>query len=137
MCATAFVSYHFTFHKMEFPDVMTREFLQGRRESFRRQKHDEIVTTWTSELLQKARRGETEWSFNVGKMIENLKLSSRSFSSFSTASNPFPHFAPTVGELLDAVKRRFPDCEVSLADTWVDVHPGTKEMQTRLTISWA
>jgi hypothetical protein len=106
----------------------SREFLQGYKDEFNRKTVDYHVNRWAGEILTKAQQGCTEWSCNIGTWRGEQERSSR-------MTQP-PTYVPTNEDLAEGFLRKFPGCDVVFAEEWFEVRKGTRELQTRVTVSW-
>jgi hypothetical protein len=108
--------------------IYSREFLRGYREQQRRQMVDHHIGQWIGDILTAAQRGDLEYSFSIDgwrTMIERSFRASRA-----------PADVPTNEEIAEGLLRKFPGCDVTITQDWVDVRPGARELQTRITVSW-
>ena len=48
-----------------------------------------------------------------------------------------PQYIPTVTDLVQGFKLKFPDCHVEYTETWEDVRPGVKEQKKGIKIDWS
>jgi hypothetical protein len=108
--------------------IYSREFLRGYRDQHRRQTVDYHINRWAGEVLAKAQEGCMEWSCNIGTWRGEQERSSR-------RAHP-PTYVPTNEDLVEGFLRKFPDCDVTISQDWVDIRPGARELQTRITVSW-
>lgn len=109
--------------------VLSRAFMQGYQKLYNDESVDCFVDSFLTAILDCAKAGQSEWSFNLGKHRELQRKHHSMIQSYVyVASNE---------DLLAGFKRRFPDCDVTIKDIWADVKTGVRELQTRLTVSWA
>ena len=106
----------------------SREFLQGYKDDYRRKIADAHIDQWTGDILRKARDGHTEWSYDIGAWRRTQEQS-------AMRTYP-PTYVPANEEIAEGFMRKFPRCDVVFAEDWVEVRPGTRELQTRVILSW-
>jgi hypothetical protein len=110
----------------------SREFLRGaadakRREEerCRREQVDYAINQASKLILKDAEIGKTEWELNLGQRgslpqeLRHLRM-----SGFNDE------------EIVEGFRRKFPDCDVNVSQDWVDIRPGSRELQTHITVSW-
>ncbi len=111
----------------------SREFLRGaadakRREEerCRREQVDYAINQTAKLILKDAEMGKTEWELNLGQPNNRLpqELRHLRMSGFNDE------------EIVEGFRRKFPDCDVNVSQDWVDIRPGSRELQTRVTVSW-
>jgi hypothetical protein len=107
----------------------SREFLQGYKDEYRRKVVDQIINQWTGEILTKAQQGCMEWSYDIGAWRRGQDRSCLSKSHSLT-------YVPTDADIAEGFLRRFPGCDVAFSEDWIEVRTGTRELQTRITLSW-
>jgi hypothetical protein len=107
----------------------SREFLQGYKDEYRRKVVDQIISQWTGEILTKAQQGCMEWSYDIGAWRRGQDRSCLSKSHSLT-------YVPTDADIAEGFLRRFPGCDVTFSEDWIEVRTGTRELQTRITLSW-
>jgi hypothetical protein len=114
--------------------IYSREFLRGapdakRREEerCRREQVDCAINQASKLILKDAEMGKTEWELNLGQPKNRAlpqELRHLTMSGFKDE------------EIVEGFRRKFPDCDVTMSQDWVDIRPGTRELQTRVTVSW-
>jgi hypothetical protein len=106
----------------------SREFLKGYKDECNRKTVDAWVSNWSGEILTKAREGHTEWSCDIGAWRRGQERSVR--------MTHLPAYVPTDADLAEGFLRKFPGCDVVFSEDWFEVRTGTRELQTRITLSW-
>jgi hypothetical protein len=112
----------------------SREFLRGAQdakrrdeERCRREQVDYAVNQTSKLILKDAEMGKTEWELNLGQPNNRTlpqELRHLRMSGFNDE------------EIVEGFRRKFPDCDVNVSQDWVDTRPGSRELQTRITVSW-
>jgi hypothetical protein len=127
--------------KMSNTTIYSREFLRGapdakRREEerCRREQVDYAVTQISKLILKDAEMGKTEWELNLGQLRNGSMRGP--FGHLSQELRPLRTSEFDDEEIVEGFRRKFPDCDVTISQDWVDVRPGARELQTRVTVSW-
>ena len=107
----------------------SREFLQGYKDEYRRKMVDNHINRWAGDILTMAREGHTEWSCDIGAWRRGQDRS-------CLARSHSPIYVPTDADIAEGFLRKFPGCDVTISQDWVDIRPGARELQTRVTVSW-
>ncbi len=119
----------------------SREFLRGARdakrrdeERCRREQVDCAINQASRLILKDAEMGKTEWELNLGQLRNG---------SMRGPFGPLPREIRQLGmsdfddeEIVEGFRRKFPDCDVNVSQDWFEVRKGTRELQTRITVSW-
>ncbi len=119
----------------------SREFLRGAQdakrrdeERCRREQVDYAVNQTSKLILKDAEMGKTEWELNLGQLRNG---------SMRGPFGPLPQEIRRLGmsdfddeEIVEGFRRKFPDCDVNVSQDWFEVRKGTRELQTRITVSW-
>ena len=113
---------------MSNTQIYSREFLRGYQDQFRRQMVDQHISQWVGDILTAAQTGALEWSCNMAHWRNKLER-------FARMTHP-PQYVPTNEDIAEGLLRKFPDCDVTISEVWVDIRPGARELQTRVTVSW-
>jgi len=109
---------------MSAPQIFSRAYLQGIPELRKQQHIDELIDQHISMIQTKAANGKTSYMYRPyeGKMmVQQIP--------------PLAVF--TNDDLVQAFKLRFPDCEISYQETWVDVHTNQKILKKGILIDWS
>ncbi len=106
----------------------SREFLRGYKDECNRKNVDAWVGQWASEILTKAQQGYTEWSYDIGNWRRRQDRGAR-------MTHPAA-YVPSDADLAEGFLRKFPGCDVVFSEDWFEVRAGTRELQTRVTVSW-
>jgi hypothetical protein len=121
--------------------IYSREFLRGAQDAKRREEErcrreqvDYAVNQTSKLILKDAEMGKTEWELNLGQ----LKSGSMR-GPFGPLPQELRHLRMSGfedEEIVEGFRRKFPDCDVNVSQDWVDIRPGARELQTRITVSW-
>lgn len=99
---------------------ISRATLQGMPEKTRQLIIHSIVDGTVSLIQHAANTGRTSYTYDPVQDIERYK--SRSI---------------TTDNLVAAFKQKFPDCDVSYEETWVEIRPGNKVIKKGIVIDWS
>ena len=47
------------------------------------------------------------------------------------------HYVPTRDDIIEGLKIKFPDCDISYVEEWIDVCPGHREQRSGIKIDWS
>lgn len=99
---------------------ISRATLQGMQEANKQRYIDRIIDSVVSGVTGAANTGKTSYIYDHIQDIERYKTQSI-----------------TTDDLVAAFKRKFPDCDVSYEETWVEIRPGNKVIKKGIVIDWS
>lgn len=105
---------------MSSPQTFSRSFLQGIPEQRKQQHINQIIQGFMNELLNVAAAGKTSYMY-----------------SLNVAQSYPPPPVTTNDDLVSAFQKKFPDCDVSYQETWVDVNPHNRVLKKGIVIDWS
>ena len=90
-----------------------------------------IIRNLITELLPAANAGKTQYVYThnpAPRLITHVKYGS-----------PLPPPPPTITneDLIAAFKLKFPDCDVSYEETWLEVNPTNRVLKKGIVIDWS
>jgi len=101
-------------------NTISRASLQG-MPGRRKQGHiNNIVDNIVSQVTSEANTGKTSYMYDPNQNIYGHKS-----------------IQITTDELVSALKIKFPDCDVSYEETWVEISPGNKVLKKGIVINWS
>lgn len=107
--------------------TFSREFLQGlpeqRRQEAKKQQIDTIIRGFVGELQHAAANGKTSYMYNL-----NNRRSMMMTGEQIVAANE---------DLIIAFQNKFPGCNVSYQETWVDTSANTRVLTKGILIDWS
>jgi len=109
----------------------SRSFLQGLPEEEKQRRIDMIVNGFFQNLRNAAIAGKTQYIYtpDCRNMSGPIVLAKR------TQTPPEPII--TNEDLIAAFQRKFPDCDVSYQETWVEVDATNKVLKKGIVIDWS
>jgi hypothetical protein len=107
--------------------VYSRDFLRAYQNQCKEKIVDDFAEGLVFDVLQQARQGEHHFTFDMGAWRQNAERRNNTVSHGTL---------PTNEELLVGVKRVFPECSVTLHETWMESKTHGRECKMLLTISW-
>jgi len=99
---------------------ISRAFLQGMQEATKQRCIDGIIDRAVSYIKEQANSGKTSYMYDPLENIERYK-----------------QLSITIDQVVDAFKRKFPDCDVSYEEIWNEVKPGNKILKKGIVIDWS
>jgi hypothetical protein len=108
---------------MEFKHTLSRTQLQDVPAKRRRDAIMAYCDSLHHPVIEAAKLGKTSYLHTPSKGL-------------TTGCYP-PPYIPTPEDILEGLKLKFPDCDITLFDDWVDVRPGVRERQTGYLIDWS
>lgn len=114
---------------MSSPQTFSRSFLQGIPEQRKQQHINQIIQWFIHELQNAAAAGKTSYMYSLDQRhaVAAVGLGQ---------SNPPPPVT-TNDDLVSAFQKKFPDCDVSYQETWVDVNPHNRVLKKGIVIDWS
>ena len=125
-------------------ETFSRSYLQGLPEE-RKQKHiDNMLQKYIHEIKHSAGIGKTSYTFDQTRISqdrnqrgvvegEGVRLNRPGRGDENIPSAP----VVTNEDLIAAFQKRFPDCDVSYQETWVDVNPHNRVLKKGILIDWS
>ena len=114
--------------KMQFTNTLSRAQLQDLPDKRRRQ----AIVNYCDQLYGPVHDAAATGKSSYLHTLQNMDAR----SSFGGRSTP-GHYVPTPEDIMEGLKLKFPDCDITLFDDWVDVRPGVREQRKGILISWA
>lgn len=120
--------------------TLSRSYLQGIPEQRKQQRIDYIIQGFMHELLKVAEAGKTSYMYS----LDNRHGVAHAAGGASVAaavvaaqqSGPQPPVI-TNDDLVSAFQKKFPECDVSYQETWVDVTPHNRILKKGIVIDWS
>ena len=104
--------------------TFSRSFLQGLPEQRKQQHIDLLIREFIHDLQNAAAEGKTSYMYSPRDLKEiGIRLLNK------------PPI--TNDELVSAFKKKFPDCDVSYQETWVNVSLNKKILKKGIIIDWS
>jgi hypothetical protein len=90
-----------------------------------------IIRNFINELLPAANAGKTQYIYTHNPAPHARKC--------VTYGSPLPPPPPTITneDLVTAFKLKFPDCDVSYQEIWVEVNPTNRVLKKGIVIDWS
>ena len=111
---------------MQFSQTFSRAKLQGIPAERRRQAIVNHVEWMHQQVIDAAAMGKTSY---IHSYAPQLVASAR-----CTAPG---QYVPTKDDIIEGLKVKFPDCDVSYVEEWVDVRHGVREQKVGIKIDWS
>ena len=99
---------------------ISRAYLQGMQGANKQRYIDGIIDGMVSLIQQAAITGKASYMYDPIKDIERYKS-----------------ISITTDDLVAALKQKFPDCDVSYEETWVEVNSVNKILKKGIVIDWS
>jgi hypothetical protein len=112
---------------MQFTNTLSRAQLQDAPDKRRRQ----AIVNYCDQLHNLVHEAATYGKSSYLHTLQNTDAR----SSFVKSSPGI--YIPTPEDIMEGLKLKFPDCDITLFDDWVDVRPGVREQRKGILISWA
>uniref|UniRef100_A0A6C0L7D4 Uncharacterized protein n=1 Tax=viral metagenome TaxID=1070528 RepID=A0A6C0L7D4_9ZZZZ len=135
--------------------TFSRSVLQGIPEQRKQQDIDGLIERFIHELLHAAAMGKTSYMYQpphdliqtghairinvssnppaLGKTFLSSPSSATGMNSLS--NTPLPVI--TIDDLVSAFQKKFPDCDVSYQETWVDIDSNNRSLKKGILIDWS
>lgn len=111
-------------------ETFSRSFLQGIPEQCKQNRIDGIMYDFITELKNTAAMGKTSYMYN----LDNCRILNKPlFPGGANQTSP----VITIDDLVSAFQRKFPDCDVSYKETWVDVDSKTMSLKKGIVVDWS
>jgi len=104
--------------------TLSRSYLQGIPEQRKQQRIDYIIQEFMHELLKVAEAGKTSYMYSLDNRHGVVHC------------GPQPPVI-TNDEFVSAFQKKFPECDVSYQETWVDVTPHNRVLKKGIVIDWS
>jgi len=93
-------------------------------------------------LPEEQRRGQIDNIVNqISGPIQAIAMSGKTSYMYNPSTPPFNQpcgMTPiTNEELIAGFKRKFPDCDISYQESWVEVNPNNKVLKKGILIDWS
>ena len=105
--------------------IFSRSFLQGIPEQRKQQEIDRIIQGFIHNLLNAAAEGKTSYMYDPNDPNNRRPLGL--------------HQLPVItnDDLVSAFQKKFPECEVSYQETWVDINSTNRVLKKGIMIDWS
>ena len=110
---------------MSSAPTLSRSYLQGIPEQRKQQRIDYIIQGFMHELLKVAEAGKTSYMYSLDL-----------HHGVAQQSGPQPPVI-TNDDLVSAFQKKFPECDVSYQEKWVDVTPHNMILKKGIVIDWS
>jgi len=137
-------------------ETFSRSFLQGIPEQCKQSRIDQIIYQFINELKNAAAMGKTSYmyqpphdliqtgpairinvSLNPPALGKTFLSSASGAAGINSLSNT-PHLPViTIDDLVSAFQKKFPDCNVSYQETWVDIDSNNRSLKKGIIIDWS
>lgn len=105
-------------------EIFSRSFLQGLPDQRKQRNIDQIIHNFIRHLKDAAESGKTSYMYIPGNILGQLGQQ----QSGILMSND---------DLVLGFQKRFPDCNVSYKETWIDVKSDNKVLRKGIVIDWS
>jgi hypothetical protein len=114
--------------------IFSRSFLQGIPEQRKQHQIDSIIQGFINKLQNAAAEGKTYYLYDQN----NIKPETHQLQTkmYQLHQNP-PLPTITTDDLVSAFKIKFPDCDISYQETWVEVNSINKVLKKGIIIDWS
>ena len=102
---------------MSSAPTLSRSYLQGIPEQRKQQSIDHIIHGFMRELLNVAEAGKTSYMYSLNAVGQPPVI--------------------TNDDLVSAFQKKFPECDVSYQETWVDDNPHNRVLKKGIVIDWS
>lgn len=106
--------------------VFSRSYLQGIPEMNRKRMINNIIEGFINELRAAASAGKTFYMYDPITSTQHR-----------ICSYPPPLPPPTTEELISAFQLKFPDCDVSYEEVWIETSPTKRTLKKGIRIDWS
>ena len=103
--------------------TFSRSFLQGIPEQRKQQHIDGLIQGFVHMVQRAAAEGKTSYTYdpNNGRQLQQ-------HPSLPIITND---------DLVSAFQRKFPDCDISYQEVWVDINSNNRVLRKGITIDWS
>jgi hypothetical protein len=105
--------------------TLSRSFLQGLPELFKQRHIDGLIQGFVNMVQTAATEGKTSYMYDPNSHRSHLQQHNPSMPVI------------TNDDLISAFQRRFPDCDISYQEVWVDVNSNNRVLRKGITIDWS
>lgn len=112
-------------------ETFSRSFLQGIPEQCKQNRIYQIIGHFIQDLKNAAAMGKTSYMYNP----DNCRV----LNQHLFPGGPKNHNSPviTIDDLVSAFQKKFPECDVSYQETWVDIDSNTRSLKKGILIDWS
>lgn len=104
--------------------IFSRLYLQGIPEQRKQENINNLINTFVHEICTVAAAGKTSYIYE----LNNNKCIARQYPPPPVITND---------DLISAFNRRFPDCDISYQEIWVDVNSNNRVLKKGIVIDWS
>jgi hypothetical protein len=119
-------------------EPISRAYLQELPELTKRKKLDRLADEWCDIVMDTAKQGKVYYmceATEIDRYLQSFPQQIRSYTFGGNVLQQKPVFTNT--DLVNAFKRKFPDCDVSYEETWVDVDSTNRVLKKGFLIDWS
>ena len=111
--------------------TISRASLKGLPEQQKMGQIDAIVNNTTGSIQSIAMSGKTSYMYELGiNKVAQEEVD-------TTFNQPYRMTPITNDELIAGFKRKFPDCDISYQEAWIEVKPNNKVLKKGILIDWS
>jgi hypothetical protein len=107
--------------------TFSRSFLKGLKKQCDQEILDNYIQRFIHIIQKEAKKGQTSYMFdlNGGGQLHIINWEQAGM------------IKPSNDDFISAFKRRFPDCDISYQETWVELNSKNKELKQGIVIDWS
>lgn len=109
-------------------ETFSRSFLQRMPEQHKQQHIDSLINVFIHDLRNAAIRGKTSYMYDLNNRQNNSQF-------VIPLSESLPRI--TNDDLVSAFQQKFPDCNISYQETWINVNSNNKVLKKGIMIDWS
>ena len=118
-------------------NVFSRAYLQGRTLEYKRAEVSNLIDTFIKALLSAADSGRTSYLFDMSNTDYINQSPEQDVMKQSIYTSFDPSYTVPLNELIQLLKERFPDCNVTYEEIMTDSQLGFKVPKKGILIDWS
>lgn len=122
--------------------VYSRSYLQDLPEKIKREKIDQIIKEFRSDIYEYAARGKTSYRFRIvyqAPLLHQADILHHNVFYKEVTSNSNGNIPANISidELIAGFQRNFPECQISYDESWIDETPTRRYLSKAIIIDWS
>jgi hypothetical protein len=118
--------------------VFSRSFLQSLPEVHKQQQADQIVEIAIHSILPIARSGKTSYLYTTYvEPPQHIKGDVYAMKQHLLQQQQQPQPPVSYDYILQSFKNKFPECDVTYQESWIDIDSTTRVLKKGILIDWS
>lgn len=115
--------------------TFSRTFLQGIPEQRKQDYIERFIAQFIGNLQEKAAAGETSYLVDISILNPGQQIAQAKQAALYGLLQKTPPIL-TNNDLVITFQRKFPDCDVSYQEIWIDMSPTNRVLKKGIVIDW-